>query len=93
MSVASPESRDDIVGFSKRMESKEWLEAEPMMKPQSDKNPDGFDQSGIIQAPETLSQVSLLRTELVHPTKVLASESRLAPRPVKAQTYSLDRVL
>jgi len=28
------------------MESEEWLEAEPMMKAQSDKNPDGFDHSG-----------------------------------------------
>ena len=52
MRVASAESRDDIVGFSQRMESEEWLEAEPMMKAQSDKNPDRFDQSGIIQAPE-----------------------------------------
>jgi hypothetical protein len=34
------------------MESEEWLEAESMMKAQSDKSPDGFDQSGIIQAAE-----------------------------------------
>jgi len=32
VSVAAPESRDDIVGFPQRMASKEWLEAEPMMK-------------------------------------------------------------
>jgi hypothetical protein len=34
------------------MESEEWPEAELMMKAQSDKNPDGFDHSGIIEAPE-----------------------------------------
>ena len=37
------------------MESEEWLEAEPMMKAQpdkNDKNPDGFDHSGIIEATE-----------------------------------------
>jgi len=50
--LASLETRDDIVGFSQRMGSEEWLEAEPMMKAQSDKNPDGFDHSGIIEAPE-----------------------------------------
>jgi len=50
--LVSPETRDDIVGFSQRIESAEWLEAEPMMKAQSDKNPEGFDHSGIIEAPE-----------------------------------------
>ena len=47
--VASPEIRDDIIGFSRWMESVGWLEAEPTMKVQSDKNPDGFDYAGIIQ--------------------------------------------
>jgi hypothetical protein len=51
--VASREIRDDIIGFSQWMESVGWLDAEPTMKPKSNRNPDGFDYAGIIQVLET----------------------------------------
>jgi glyoxylase-like metal-dependent hydrolase (beta-lactamase superfamily II) len=51
--VASREIRDDIIGFSQWMESVGWLDAEPAMKPKSNKNPDGFDYAGIVQVLET----------------------------------------
>ncbi len=47
--VASPEIRDDIIGFSTWMESVGWLEVETKMKVKSQKNPQGFDYSNIIQ--------------------------------------------
>jgi glyoxylase-like metal-dependent hydrolase (beta-lactamase superfamily II) len=51
--VASREIRDDIIGFSKWMESVGWLDAEPAMKVKSIKNPEGFDYAGIVQVLET----------------------------------------
>jgi glyoxylase-like metal-dependent hydrolase (beta-lactamase superfamily II) len=50
--VASTEIQDDIIGFSRWMESVGWLEAEPAMKVKSDTNPTGFDYAGIIQVLE-----------------------------------------
>lgn len=50
--VASREIRDDIIGFSKWMESVGWLDAEPTMKPKSSKNPDGFDYAATVQVLE-----------------------------------------
>ena len=50
--VASPEIREDIIGFSRWMESVGWLEGEPAMKVKSDKNPNGFDYAGIIEVLE-----------------------------------------
>ncbi|MCG8049038.1 MAG: MBL fold metallo-hydrolase [Candidatus Thiodiazotropha endolucinida] len=41
--VANEEIKQDIIGFSTWMESVGWLDAEPALKPKSDKNPDGFD--------------------------------------------------
>ena len=35
--------RDSILGFSTWMESVGWLDAEPLLKPKSDKQPNGFD--------------------------------------------------
>jgi hypothetical protein len=49
VSVASAEIRDDIIGFSRWMDSVGWLEAEPAMKVKSDEYPGGFDYAGIIQ--------------------------------------------
>jgi|SRR5208282_2009777 len=51
--VASREIRDDIIGFSQWMEAVGWLDAEPAMKVKSNKNPEGFDYAGIVQALET----------------------------------------
>jgi hypothetical protein len=74
------------------MESEEWLEAEPMMKAQSDKNPDGFDHSGIVEAPERpFLKLPFYEQSFCILQKLGASESRLAPRPVNAHTYSPDR--
>jgi glyoxylase-like metal-dependent hydrolase (beta-lactamase superfamily II) len=47
--VASAEIRDDIISFSRWMDSVGWLEAEPAMKVKSEKDPDGFDYAGVIQ--------------------------------------------
>jgi hypothetical protein len=47
--VASPQIRDDIIGFSQWMESAGWLDGEPAMKVKSSKSPDGFDYAGVIQ--------------------------------------------
>jgi len=41
--VANKDIKQDIIGFSTWMESVGWLDAEPALKPKSDKNPDGFD--------------------------------------------------
>lgn len=41
--VANEDIKQDIIGFSTWMESVGWLDAEPALKPKSDKNPDGFD--------------------------------------------------
>jgi len=41
--VANEEIKQDIIGFSTWMESVGWLDAEPALKPNSDKNPAGFD--------------------------------------------------
>ena len=41
--VATEEIKQDILGFSTWMESVGWLDAEPLLKPLSDKNPNGFD--------------------------------------------------
>ena len=41
--VANEDIKQDIIGFSTWMESVGWLDAEPTLKPKSDKNPDGFD--------------------------------------------------
>jgi glyoxylase-like metal-dependent hydrolase (beta-lactamase superfamily II) len=47
--VASSKIREDIIGFSTYMESIGWLNAEPKMKVKSEKNPEGFDYSNVIQ--------------------------------------------
>jgi len=41
--VANEEIKKDILGFSTWMESVGWLDAEPLLKPKSEKNPNGFD--------------------------------------------------
>ncbi|MES9826479.1 MAG: MBL fold metallo-hydrolase [Candidatus Thiodiazotropha endolucinida] len=41
--VANGSIKQDIIGFSTWMESIGWLDAEPSLKPKSDKNPNGFD--------------------------------------------------
>jgi len=41
--VARKEIKDDIIGFTKWMESMKWLESESGMKPKSEQNPNGFD--------------------------------------------------
>ncbi len=41
--VASEDIKKDIIGFSTYMESINWLDAEPTLKPKSKKNPNGFD--------------------------------------------------
>lgn len=41
--VASRKVKDDIIGFTKFMESVKWLEGEPGMKIRSPANPNGFD--------------------------------------------------
>jgi len=46
--VATDHIKNDISGFSKWMESVGWLDAEPNLKPKSDKNPNGFDYEGQI---------------------------------------------
>ncbi|MEW7973677.1 MAG: MBL fold metallo-hydrolase [Candidatus Thiodiazotropha endolucinida] len=41
--VANESIKQDIIGFSTWMEGIGWLDAEPSLKPKSDKNPNGFD--------------------------------------------------
>jgi len=41
--VASKEVKDDIINFTAWMDSVDWLEGEPNMKPKSEQYPDGFD--------------------------------------------------
>jgi len=41
--VANEDIKKDILGFSTWMESVGWLDAEPLLKPKSKKNPNGFD--------------------------------------------------
>lgn len=43
--VANEEIKNDIANFSSWMESVNWLDAEPNLKPKSDNNPTGFDYS------------------------------------------------
>jgi glyoxylase-like metal-dependent hydrolase (beta-lactamase superfamily II) len=57
--VATPEIKEDIVGFTGWMESVGWLENEPSMKIKSTVNPNGFDYEGVIQV---LSKNSLSLT-------------------------------
>ncbi|WP_051563824.1 MBL fold metallo-hydrolase [Enterovibrio calviensis] len=57
--VANEDIKKDIIGFSTWMESVGWLDAEPALKPKSDKNPNGFDYENNISvlSGETLSLV------------------------------------
>ena len=48
--VANEEIKKDILGFSTWMESVGWLDAEPLLKPKSEKNPNGFDYLNNIHA-------------------------------------------
>lgn len=48
--VANEAIKKDILGFSTWMESVGWLEAEPLLKPKSNKNPNGFDYVNNIHA-------------------------------------------
>jgi len=48
--VANEAIKKDILGFSTWMESVGWLEAEPLLKPKSNKNPNGFDYVNDIHA-------------------------------------------
>jgi glyoxylase-like metal-dependent hydrolase (beta-lactamase superfamily II) len=48
--VANEAIKKDILNFSTWMESVGWLEAEPLLKPKSEKNPDGFDYLNDIHA-------------------------------------------
>lgn len=43
--VANEDIKKDILGFSAWMESVGWLDAEPLLKPKSEKQPNGFDYS------------------------------------------------
>ncbi|OJJ23566.1 hypothetical protein BKI52_04155 [marine bacterium AO1-C] len=47
--VANQDIKNDIKSFSTWMESVGWLEAEPALKPKSEKNPNGFDYDGLIE--------------------------------------------
>jgi glyoxylase-like metal-dependent hydrolase (beta-lactamase superfamily II) len=51
--VANEAIKKDILGFSSWMESVGWLEAEPLLKPKSNKNPNGFDYVNNIHALNT----------------------------------------
>lgn len=51
--VANEAIKKDILGFSTWMESVGWLEAEPLLKPKSNKNPNGFDYVNNIHALNT----------------------------------------
>lgn len=53
--VATDKIKNDISGFSTWMESVGWLDAEPNLKPRTDKNPDGFDYDKQIHALNTSS--------------------------------------
>lgn len=46
--VANENVKTDIIGFSTWMESIGWLDAEPALKPKSEKNPDGFDYDRLV---------------------------------------------
>ena len=48
--VANKDIKEDIIGFSTWMETVGWLDAEPSLKPKSDKNPNGFDYENTIVA-------------------------------------------
>ena len=47
--VSSLEIKQDIINFSKWMESIGWLDNEPNLKPRSEKNPEGFDYENLIE--------------------------------------------
>lgn len=53
--VATDKIKSDISGFSTWMESVGWLDAEPNLKPKTEKNPNGFDYDGQILALNTSS--------------------------------------
>lgn len=53
--VATDKIKSDISSFSAWMESVGWLDAEPNLKPKTDKNPNGFDYDGQIHALNTSS--------------------------------------
>jgi hypothetical protein len=56
------------------MESEEWLEAEPMMKAQSDKIPDGLTTPELLERQRDPFSSFPSTDRAVHPTRVLASE-------------------
>ncbi|WP_299531744.1 MBL fold metallo-hydrolase [Ulvibacterium sp.] len=53
--VSIPEVKQDIIGFSKWMESIGWLDNEPNLKPKSEENPTGFDYENQIEALDNTS--------------------------------------
>lgn len=83
--VASQGVKDDIIGFTQWMDSVNWLEGEPHMKPRSVQNPDGFDYEKRLEVLQTdeiqLPGGSILRvksdyppTECAHMTTVYAQD-------------------
>ena len=67
--VANKDIKQDIIGFSTWMESVGWLDAEPALKPKSDKNPSGFDYENNITVLEgdTLEFDGRRRTHIANP--------------------------
>lgn len=47
--VASAQVKEDIIRFTQFMESRNWLEGEPGIKPKSESNPNGFDYENEIE--------------------------------------------
>ncbi len=77
--VARKEIKDDIIGFTKWMESMKWLESEPGMKPKSEQNPGGFDYENEIKVLDsnelTLPGGSVLALDTDSPPSEAAHET------------------
>jgi glyoxylase-like metal-dependent hydrolase (beta-lactamase superfamily II) len=79
--VATNQIKDDIIAFTKFMESVKWLEGEPTMKPKSASNPNGFDyqnEIGVLASDHlTMPGGSILEVNSTFPTTEAPHETVL----------------
>jgi glyoxylase-like metal-dependent hydrolase (beta-lactamase superfamily II) len=86
--VASKEVKEDIIQFTRFMESKKWLEAEPALKEKTQSNPGGFDyekEIGVLAGNEiTLPGGSVLEVSTGFPPTEAAHETVLYSKDLNA---------
>lgn len=86
--VASQGVKDDIISFTEWMDSVNWLEGEPHMKPKSEQYPDGFDYEKRLEVLDTNEIVlpggSVLEVNVDYPPTESAHMTTIYSRDLNA---------